>query len=84
MSKRLTSRNLLVLRALGDIQRDTGGFAPTVREIGSRVDLQSTATVQYHLDKLTEFGLVARRGTRRAITSDGWSALNREGSVARG
>jgi repressor LexA len=71
VSRRLTSRNLRVLSALADIERETGGFPPTVREIGSRVELQSTATVQYHIDKLVEFGLVARRGARRVITPQG-------------
>lgn len=45
------------------------GYAPTVREIGNGVGLNSTATVVYHLDKLQKKGmLVYESGKKRAIT----------------
>jgi len=76
VTRQLTPRNLLVLRALADIERETGGFQPTVREIGSRTELSSTSTVQYHIDKLVDLGFVARRGARRAITTAGRKLIN--------
>lgn len=75
-------RKLAVLLALRDIHTETGGFAPTVREVAARVGVASPSTVQAHIDWLVAAGLVDRRGARRAITTAGWSALTVERSAA--
>lgn len=63
------------LRALANLQELTGGFPPTVRELGDYIGVKSTSTVQHHLDKLARQGLIERRGSRRVITELGRSAL---------
>ena len=48
------------------------GFAPSVREIGSAVGLNSTASVSYHLQQLQEKGLLqasGSKGRKRAIAT---------------
>lgn len=48
------------------------GYAPSVREIGSAVGLQSTASVSYHLQKLRQSGRLQSpevKGRKRAIVS---------------
>ena len=37
---------------------EKNGFAPSVREICEGVSLKSTSTVQYHLEKLIQSGLL--------------------------
>ena len=45
------------------------GYGPSVREIGSAVKLQSTATVYYHLRGLRDRGLIVmEEGKKRAIS----------------
>ena len=51
------------------------GYAPSVREIGQGVGLRSSSSVQVHLDKMVELGLLetdAPRGTPRAIRIPGY------------
>lgn len=44
------------------------GYAPTVREIGNAVGLNSTATVTYHISQLQKKGLISyESGKKRAI-----------------
>lgn len=48
------------------------GFAPSIREIGAAVGLQSTASVSYHLRQLQAKGLLmgpAAKGAKRAVVS---------------
>ena len=48
------------------------GYAPSVREIGAAVGLNSTASVSYHLHQLQEKGLLqaaAGKGSKRAIAT---------------
>ncbi len=48
------------------------GFAPSVREIGAAVGLNSTASVSYHLQQLQEKGLLqssGSKGRKRAIAT---------------
>lgn len=48
------------------------GFAPSVREIGAAVGLNSTASVSYHLQQLQLKGLLrspSEKGRKRAITT---------------
>ena len=39
---------------------EKNGFAPSVREICEGVGLKSTSTVQYHLEKLIQSGLLQK------------------------
>ena len=71
----LPPRRRAVLVALRDIQTETGGYPPTVREIGDRLGMRLPSTVQKHIDELVRHGFVERRGSRRVITPSGWSAL---------
>ena len=55
------------------------GYAPSVREIGAAVGLNSTASVSYHLRQLQAKGLLVSpgsKGTKRAI-----SAAHRPGQI---
>ena len=46
------------------------GIPPSIREICSEVGLKSTSSVQYHLNKLEEDGLIKRSKTKsRSINS---------------
>ena len=48
------------------------GYAPSVREIGAAVGLNSTASVSYHLQKLQDQGLLSGpggKGSKRAIAT---------------
>ena len=48
------------------------GYAPSVREIGAGVGLNSTASVSYHLQKLQDQGLLSApggKGSKRAIAT---------------
>lgn len=48
------------------------GYAPSVREIGAAVGLNSTASVSYHLHQLQEKGLLSApggKGSKRAIAT---------------
>ena len=45
------------------------GYAPSVREICEGVSLKSTSTVQYHLEKLIQSGLLQKNYKKsRALT----------------
>jgi repressor LexA len=64
---KLTTRQRQVLSAIYDIVRKTG-LPPTVREIGQRVGLRSSCTVQRHLEALERKGYLRRSPTKaRAI-----------------
>jgi hypothetical protein len=39
------------------------------------LEISSTSSVQFHIDKLVKHGLVQRRGSRRTITELGHSVL---------
>lgn len=54
------------------------GYPPSVREIGSAVGLQSTATVYYHLSALKEAGLIRMdEQKKRAISVPGAAPAGR-------
>ena len=42
----------------------THGYPPTVREIGSSLDLSSPATTQFHLNKLEEKGYIRKNNSK--------------------
>ncbi len=41
------------------------GYSPTVREIAAACGISSTSTVQFHINKLREKGLVTEAGSKR-------------------
>ncbi|APB30933.1 transcriptional repressor LexA [Vagococcus teuberi] len=73
MSTKRSSRQLDVLKYIHE-QVEEKGYPPTVREIGTAVNLSSTSTVHGHLSRLEKKGLISRDPTKpRAIelTSEG-------------
>lgn len=47
-------------------------YPPTIREIKEHVGIKSTSTVEYHLKKLKESGLISQEeGKARSITVTG-------------
>lgn len=55
---------------------DAQGYAPLVREIGTRIGVRSTSVVNFHLDKLARAGLIAREpGISRGLTLPGVASV---------
>jgi len=61
--RRLTGRQQEVLKGIHEIIGETG-YPPTVREIGERLGLRSTCTVQRHLEALERKGYIKRNKTK--------------------
>jgi len=61
--RRLTGRQTEVLKGIHDITGEKG-YPPTVREIGERLGLRSTCTVQRHLEALERKGYIKRDKTK--------------------
>jgi repressor LexA len=61
--ERLTERQKSILSGIHEIYRATGA-PPTVRELGQRVGLSSSCTVQRHLDALERKGYIRRNRTK--------------------
>ena len=59
----LTSRQQQVLEGIHDIMRKKG-YPPTVREIGQKLGLRSSCTVQRHLEALERKGYIKRDRTK--------------------
>jgi len=59
----LTERQKEVLQGIHDIYRKKG-YPPTVREIGERLGLRSSCTVQRHLEALERKGYIRRDRTK--------------------
>ena len=59
----ITDRQKKVLEGIHHIQREKG-YPPTVREIGERLGLRSSCTVQRHLEALERKGYINRSPTR--------------------
>ena len=59
----LTQRQKQVLRGISEIAQELG-YPPTVREIGQRLGLSSSCTVQRHLDALERKGFIRRNRTK--------------------
>ena len=55
----LTARQEQVLRFIREFTR-TNGYPPTVREIGSKLELSSPSTVHVHLGNLERLGFIRR------------------------
>jgi repressor LexA len=58
-----TERQARILEVIGDFTAEHG-YPPSVREIGERVGLSSSSTVQSHLKALEKQGLVRRDPTK--------------------
>ena len=70
MDRKTTPRQQAILDTIKDFTREHG-YPPSVREIGERVGLSSSSTVQCHLRTLEKKGLIRRDPTKpRALTSE--------------
>jgi len=59
----LTSRQRAVLEGIHELRREKG-YPPTVRDIGERLNLRSSCTVQRHLEALERKGYIKRDRTK--------------------
>lgn len=55
-----TPREIEIARCIERFSNDNG-FPPTVREIGEAVELASTNTVHYYLEKMVRKGMIVKR-----------------------
>ena len=70
MDKPATERQQRILEVIRAFTAERG-YPPSVREIGERVGLSSSSTVQSHLKTLERRGLISRDPTKpRAIRSE--------------
>ena len=61
------------------------GYSPTVREIAAACGIASTSTVQFHINKLREKGLVTESGAKsRSLRTTSGGKIPIVGSVAAG
>lgn len=68
---RTSNKSGLILEYVRQFMQENG-YAPSIREIGQAVGLQSTATVSYHLEQLKRKGLLQapeEKGRKRAIAA---------------
>ncbi len=68
---RTSNKSELILEYVRQFLQENG-YAPSIREIGKAVGLQSTATVSYHLEQLKRKGLLQapeEKGRKRAIAT---------------
>ncbi len=69
VDRKTTPRQQAILDVIRDFTREHG-YPPSVREIGERVGLSSSSTVQCHLRTLEKKGLIRRDPTKpRALVS---------------
>ena len=61
--EKLTKRQNDILNVIKKFMA-THGYPPTVREIGSSLDLSSPATTQFHLNKLEEKGYIRKNNSK--------------------
>lgn len=61
--EKLTKRQTEILKALKKFMA-THGYPPTVREIGSMLNLNSPATTHFHLNKLEEKGYIKKNESK--------------------
>ena len=70
MDRRTTPRQQAILDCIQHFSREHG-YPPSVREIGERVGLSSSSTVQSHLKTLEKKGLIKRDPTKpRALVTE--------------
>ncbi|MDQ6781107.1 MAG: transcriptional repressor LexA, partial [Candidatus Eremiobacteraeota bacterium] len=69
VDRKTTARQQAILDVIRSFTREHG-YPPSVREIGERVGLSSSSTVQCHLRTLEKKGLIRRDPTKpRALVS---------------
>jgi repressor LexA len=76
--KEMTERQLQVLGSIASSIRETG-YPPTIREIGTALNIKSTNGVNDHLKALERKGYIARDDAKSravSLTATGWSALD--------
>lgn len=61
--KKLSERQQNILQFMINYMNDNG-FPPTIREIGTATDIQSTSVVNYNLNKLVDAGYIERTGKK--------------------
>ena len=61
--EKLTNRQKFVLDNLKKFMANNG-YAPTVRDLCKQTNLNSTATIQMHLNKLQEKGYIKKEGVK--------------------
>lgn len=75
--KEMTERQLQVLGCIARSIRETG-YPPTIREIGTALDIKSTNGVNDHLKALERKGYISRDDAKSravSLTMTGWEAL---------
>ena len=76
MDRKTTPRQQAILDVIKQFQREHG-YPPSVREIGERVGLSSSSTVQSHLRTLQRKGLIHRDPTKpRALVTGNEASRN--------
>lgn len=67
---RTSNKSQLILEFVNQFIMENG-YSPSVREIGAAVGLNSTASVSYHLQQLSQQGLLAPnvKGRKRAVVA---------------
>ena len=68
---RTSNKSQLIVEFVNTFIQENG-YAPSIREIGAAVGLRSTASVSYHLQQLTQKGLLqgsSDKGRKRAIAT---------------
>ncbi len=63
-----------VLEYIVQFKRDHDGNAPTVRQIGAALTINSTSTVYYYLNCLARAGMIERKDGRILIVGAEWKA----------
>ncbi len=78
MVEQLHPKRLEILKLLAR-RTGTAGRAPSIREVAEAVDLRSSQTVHYHLNKLEVAGYLERLNDKPRtprLTAKGWEAIS--------
>ncbi len=75
--EKLSARQRAILDVIREFSREHG-YPPSVREIGERVGLSSSSTVQCHLRSLERLGYIRRDPTKPRALATGTSAASRD------
>lgn len=68
MSKPVGKSATAVLRAIVEFKQANDGASPAVRELAAMTGMASTSTIDYHLSRLEDAGLIQREyGLARVI-----------------
>lgn len=78
MAEALSARQIEILRFIAKFTAEYQ-YPPTIREIGTSVDISSTSVVNYNLNKLESLGLILRRREVSRGLSLNYDELARQG-----